>query len=59
MLGLGKLSDAEAAGLKALTPELSASIRKGSDFARARSALTSSSTAGAGSRLAAAPGLGA
>ena len=59
VLGLGKLSDAEAAGLKALTPELSASIRKGSDFARARSALTSSSTAGAGSRLAAAPGLGA
>ena len=59
VLGLGKLSDSEAAGLKALTPELSASIRKGSDFARARSALTSSSTAGAGSRLAAAPGLGA
>ena len=59
VLGLGTLSDAEAAGLRALTPELSASIRKGSDFARARSALTSSSTAGAGSRLAAGPGLGA
>ena len=60
VLGLGKLSDAEAAGLKALTPELSASIRKGFDFARASiPALTSSSTANAGSRLAAAPGLGA